>query len=330
MRKIPRQAGVTLVELLVGLALGVFLLAGVLQIYLSSNQTYRTTESLSRLQESARFAIDFTTTDIREAGYRGICPRNAEILSHLGTPAEELNLEQAVRGWNDSAGSLTVTGYLRGDTILVKHATPRAGTLAGGLSTAPYSLPLAEGGTLEDGQVVVLATAEGCDMFALAGAPPTGTGGGSAPAAVSLNQTYTAGTEVQLLRSTLYYVGNGASGVPSLRRMRYDSAGSTSDELVEGILDMQICYGVDTSGNGDADQYQDAAAVGSWDEVVAVRLTVIASSPQERAGTAAASVSFADCDGTVLNRTAADYPELADNTLAQAFTTTIGLRNRLP
>ena len=53
------QRGLTLVELMVAMLLGVFLIGGVMQIFISSKQTYRMQENLSRLQENGRFALDF-------------------------------------------------------------------------------------------------------------------------------------------------------------------------------------------------------------------------------------------------------------------------------
>ena len=64
-----RQIGVTVVELMVALVLGLILMGGVVQIYLSTKQTYTVTEGLSRLQESSRYSLDMMARDIRMAGY---------------------------------------------------------------------------------------------------------------------------------------------------------------------------------------------------------------------------------------------------------------------
>lgn len=63
------QLGLSLVELLVAMALGLLLTVGGLQMMLSSQNLYRTTDSLSRIQESGRFALNFLAKDIRMAGY---------------------------------------------------------------------------------------------------------------------------------------------------------------------------------------------------------------------------------------------------------------------
>lgn len=62
------QAGITLVELLVALVLGLFLIGGVISVYISTQQNFKTTQNLSRLQEGARFAFEQMGREIREAG----------------------------------------------------------------------------------------------------------------------------------------------------------------------------------------------------------------------------------------------------------------------
>jgi type IV pilus assembly protein PilW len=63
-----RQRGVTLIEVLVALTLGLFITAAVLSVFLSNRQAFRQTENLSRLQENARIAFEFLARDLREAG----------------------------------------------------------------------------------------------------------------------------------------------------------------------------------------------------------------------------------------------------------------------
>ena len=64
------QVGLSLIEIMIALLIGAFLLGGVLQIFIGSKQTYRMQENLSRLQENGRFAMGFLATDISMSGYR--------------------------------------------------------------------------------------------------------------------------------------------------------------------------------------------------------------------------------------------------------------------
>lgn len=63
------QKGFSLVELLIAMLLGLILTAGALQMMLSSQEIYQTTDTLSRIQENGRFTLNFLTKDIRMAGH---------------------------------------------------------------------------------------------------------------------------------------------------------------------------------------------------------------------------------------------------------------------
>jgi type IV pilus assembly protein PilW len=70
--------GFTIVEMMISLLLSSILLAGVVQIYASSKQSYRLTENVSRMQENSRFAMNILTKEIRMAGFSP-CPRTDEV-----------------------------------------------------------------------------------------------------------------------------------------------------------------------------------------------------------------------------------------------------------
>lgn len=63
------QQGLSLVELLIAMALGLMLTVGALQMMLSSQTMFSTTDSLSRIQENGRFALEFISKNVRMAGY---------------------------------------------------------------------------------------------------------------------------------------------------------------------------------------------------------------------------------------------------------------------
>lgn len=60
-----------MIEILVALVLSLLLVAGVINLFVGSKQTYRFYDALSRLQENGRLALDTIATDIRMAGYSG-------------------------------------------------------------------------------------------------------------------------------------------------------------------------------------------------------------------------------------------------------------------
>lgn len=62
------QQGVTLVELMVAMVLGLILVGGVLNVFLTNRQTFKLNENMARMQENARTAFDLMARDLREAG----------------------------------------------------------------------------------------------------------------------------------------------------------------------------------------------------------------------------------------------------------------------
>ncbi len=78
------QAGFSIVELMISLLLGLLLMTGVIQVFLSSRQTYATNEAMARQQENGRFALEFIARSARTAGYSDpIFPKDKPLPSPL-------------------------------------------------------------------------------------------------------------------------------------------------------------------------------------------------------------------------------------------------------
>lgn len=67
--RIKNHRGFTLVEIMLAITLSLVLIAGVIQIYISSKESFRVQNELARLQDNQRIAIDFLQNDIRRAGF---------------------------------------------------------------------------------------------------------------------------------------------------------------------------------------------------------------------------------------------------------------------
>jgi len=70
-----RSRGFSLVELMVAITIGAIILAGAITLFVNNRDTYKTTNELSRLQETARYALGMMVKDIRMAGYFGCADR---------------------------------------------------------------------------------------------------------------------------------------------------------------------------------------------------------------------------------------------------------------
>ncbi|MCP5439682.1 MAG: prepilin-type N-terminal cleavage/methylation domain-containing protein [Chromatiaceae bacterium] len=71
-----RQAGLTLVELMVATTLSLVLLAGVLLVFTANKTTYQMQNGLGTLQENGRYAMRQIAADLQLAGFGGcLSPR---------------------------------------------------------------------------------------------------------------------------------------------------------------------------------------------------------------------------------------------------------------
>jgi type IV pilus assembly protein PilW len=113
------QQGVTLVELMVAMTIGLFLSAGVISLYLGMSSTYRATEGQSEVSENGRFALELIAHDIRHAGY------------NPNLPPDSPWIEDYIFGWESTkptVGSWTASTWKADtDSIRLTHAAPEVG-----------------------------------------------------------------------------------------------------------------------------------------------------------------------------------------------------------
>jgi type IV pilus assembly protein PilW len=353
MNKIGRaQTGFGLIELMVAIAISLLLFAGVLNIFLSSKQTYRGQSALSRLQENGRKAIDFLSQDIRMAGYSG-CQRipSSKISNTLNTPTQvSYNFTVAVQGFNDLTTSLPaeLTGLspspLVGTDVMVVRGpiAPSVPVLSNNNGAQLFASVLSQeagacaGGTdrisgICQGDILMISDCRKARVFqagpiTVAGTvlnithPASGTpgnnpsswGGASTPP----DEQFPPPAEITPVASRIYYVATGANGRPSLFRA---SNGGAGQELVEGVEDLQIVYGVDTNADRLVDQYVAADAVTNWENAVSARAHLLLQSPDANTEIGPTTVFFNN----------ANQP-FTDRRMRHGFTTTVGVRNRLP
>lgn len=138
-----------------------------------------------------------------------------------------------------------------------------------------------------------------------------------------------------------FFVGLDAAGNPALKMQHYSGAmngalpGVTVEDLADGVEAMQVLYGVDTNGDGLADDFETAAGVmthaagsapaqidAAWRMVVSVRVGLLMRG-QDIAGVPANSLGNQyTVEDAVMTRP-------ADGRYRDVYETTIALRNRL-
>ena len=257
------QTGLTLIEIMIALLIGAFLLGGVINIFINSKQTYRMQEGLSRLQENGRFAMDFLTNDIRMAGYKGcgssVVP-NVIANPPLPTALANPNMfalygnNNVAANWDANACGASNACIAGTDAITYSLGNSCGGSLTGNMATTNANIQIAATNTCNNlsGEVLIISDCSATDIFQ---ATAVASGAGSETIAHSstgntsnnLSKLYGPDAEILKFNSITYFIRTGASGQPALWRLDNSLPTSATNpiELIEGIENMQILYGVD-------------------------------------------------------------------------------------
>ncbi|HNF64175.1 MAG TPA: PilW family protein [Plasticicumulans sp.] len=336
----PRCAagGFTLVEMMLALALGLLIVAGALAVYAANRAVYQHQEAWARLQENARLAFELMARDGRQAGFMACLPVAAPLTNVLNSATTyEWLFEQPVDGFEASGVSWSPTlpsGFpapYRGTDVLTlrgAQSSPQARVSAQASTSADVTLD--NGSGFASGDFVLLAAAD-CSEGAIfqvsgvtAGAAPVASlahaAGAGSPgnASADLGARYVGGLALKLTTYS-YYVAAGSDGRPALYR-RQGSA--TPVELIPGVDDLQVLYGLADGSNGDyASRYATAAVISAdadnWQKIVGLRVTMTLESPDDGITDSAQAVTINGVSGS-------------DRRLRRTFTATIAIRNRLP
>jgi len=148
---------------------------------------------------------------------------------------------------------------------------------------------------------------------------------------------FQAGSQIAALRSRFFFIGRQTRGTstevgPAL--FRRDANALQPAELVEGIENMQILYGVDNSPQNDtgkdghgADSYLRADLVTDWSRVVSVRIGLLVSTSNSVRTSNAVGGTENTLDTATYTAVGVTLDPVNDRRRRRVFTTTIGLRN---
>lgn len=319
-----RMHGFGLVEIMIAMTLGLLLLAGLYQVYLANKTTFRTQQALARLQENTRYVVQTLSHDLRMAGYAG-CVRLDNLTVNViadGLSATAFDLANFVSGVN---GQGTAS-----DTITIKGASGDAVRLTGNMDSDNANIQIdANPDNLEAGDLVFISDCGSADIFSATsvskGTKKITIAHASGNTSNRLSKAYQEQARISAFRAITYSVGNSKTSnfpnggaVPALFRQ---INGGTPAELVQGVQNMQIQYGVNTDGDAkySADTYTNV--VTDWSRVVSVRVALLMESLTPATDTPDKTSTY-----TLLDQTVGPFN---DRHLRRAITFTVAIRNRV-
>ena len=310
-----RQAGLSLIELMIALSIGLFLLLGLVAVFSNSNRTYIDLSRASQQIENGRFAVQVMTDDISLAGYYG---RYALQLTVPGALPD--TCETATMATLRSGAALPIQGYNAPASSPITACLPAANHVANtDILVVRRSDSFATAlGSLAGGQVYMQSNAD----------PTSGTNPiialGSAANFTLTNRDGATIAPVRKYHVHIYFVApcsipngggtvctgaadDGGSPIPTLKRLELtvDPADNTRKmylvSLVEGIENLQVDYGVDTDTDGvpNGPYVTAPASVADWANVVAVRVNVLARNLEATGGYTDAKAYDMGVAGTV-------------------------------
>jgi type IV pilus assembly protein PilW len=334
-----RQQGVTLVELLIAMLLGVLILAGVIQIFLSAQKSFRLQENLSRVQENGRFAMQFLSRDLRMAGYSGCVALNriepaiqAQPQNPNPNPViDSFNLNTKLTGHNNVADDwssdlcgnhLCVEGS---DEVSIQYAGSCGGYLTGNMATdnANIQIPADNTCQVQKYDVLLLSDCKAADLF-IATSASSGNGKQTIAHAANqnispkLSQVYGEDAELFRFQSYRYFLRLNDNDRPGLWRFDNTQNVSSSNpmELIENVENMQILYGEDISRNGSADYYVPENEITDPANIVSLRISLLLVTPDDFVASRRLSYGY---NGETI--------QAQDQRIRRQFVTTLNLRN---
>jgi type IV pilus assembly protein PilW len=282
------QRGLSLIELMISMTLSIILTFGAVQIYVSSKQTYRSQDAMSRMQENARYALDIVVKDIRSSGYVG-CGNLTTVTPNVVTASPTINAYSATTAFtgNQNTGAQVWSPVLAAgvslvvddtDVFTVQNAGRCSTTLAADMAAIDSNVTIATANScgFSQNDVILISDCNKADLFRITNAPAAT--GLLSHADLSDFYLTSAATQVMSVNSSTYFIRNDAtSGIPSLYALDNTQAagGNNPLALIEGVENMQVQYGIDTNNDGAPEQYSDANAVTDWTQVVSARITLL-------------------------------------------------------
>jgi len=308
-----RQAGLTLVELMVAITIGLILVAGIATLIARQSSARAELDKSNRQIENGRYALSLLKDDIEHAGFYGQYAGPLTPLTTLPDPcattpaAIDASLAMPLQGYDAPAtvptplsACLPDANHIAGTDILVVRRLE-----------ADDTLPTLS--ALVAGQIYVQTTPD-AKVTALGPDPTSPT----TPTVYVLKQKdATTAAELRKFVEHIYFLSpcnvyasgattctaaaDGGNPVPTLKRLEMTAtAGATNFTtvpLVDGIQNLQFDYGIDTVGDGTpGSPFVTAPAVADWPNVMAVQVNLLARNVDPSPG-------YSDSDSTTHSKT---------------------------
>lgn len=270
-----KQNGFSIVELMIGLTIGILLLTVLSALLVNNSQARVELDRTMQQVENGRYAMQVLSSELRLAGYYGDGSSVGSVPAALPDPCVtdvaslKAALPVAIQGYSQVAGSpltcLSGADVQNGSDILVVRRAQTEPVAVASLDPAlPYIQTLGE-------EMVFDLGANGAN-FTL-----KKIGGALAPIYPYTTQIYFVSPCSTPAGATCGANADNGNPIPTLKRLELDATGWRTVTLVEGVERMRVEYGVDNDNDGSPDSYIVAPATAKdWGNVVATNVGLLA------------------------------------------------------
>ena len=352
------QRGLTIIELMISVTIGLIIVAAVGYLYMSSRGAYRSNSNLARIQEDGRFGLDAILRDARRVGSIG-CNAAATVRSIVNAPYLPLALPGtgaggatiyfagpttalfgvAPSGYGfppgptinfgplpSTGGKTTPPPWIAGDVLQMVIPTSKPVPLVADADSVNFTVTLADNtAALQAGDYLLVSNCSNATVANVIATPAVGNGQtvvrltATALLPVAIAPQMTLATHPSAQRlDAVTYYVGQFLGRPWPALYRYSATYRVAEEVIDHVENMSVLYGVGAA----PPDFASSITPANWPKVTSLRVSLQIVGDEQ--STAAAALPVSLLPGV---RPAVTAP---DTRLRQVFTATAALRNRIP
>lgn len=273
------QSGLTLLEVMISLTLGLFMLQGLVSLLVSTKAMYNREEDLTEIYDTGNAALSILIQDLNRVGFlgSGVAPDRITAAADLdvlinGCEDNADAFEFSRPLWGTEALTSNVVGCI--DDAQVSSAKPSdvlALKFVGRASVTDIDgdqdIDVDDG--LKESETYLMVNDEKGIAFDDEDSAPTITEGGDVP----LGNAWP-------YRSYVYYIGTDDENRPSLKRKSLQQATMKEEVVSSGVEAMRILYGEDKDNDLQANTFSPADKVEDWNNVIAIKVFMLVRSEE--------------------------------------------------
>ena len=273
-----RSRGLTLVEVMIALLLGLIVIAAAFLILKLSRDLFRESDEIASLQENARVALETLSRDIRQAGRLPVSRLEDLVKEGAFTTVVAPGRYTRAHPVHGLEGESTANGKLDGDTLTLGFAERCIVRLAKSMNRADAELSVLdpEACQAKSGEVWVIEDLEAATIFRLTTIQSDGRWAHETPKNedAELYKAYAAGGWLARYQLITYSLGvSSESDRPELTVRDHQTGDFYA--VAEGVERLRFRYGVDEMANGVPSVYKVAREVTDWGRVRSVEISLL-------------------------------------------------------